>query len=120
MGTGIRTSNEDANDNIQGINTLGLLDGVNSVITAKGNRGLFVTAQHKNPTGSPALKPSFTITNIDGTTCEITLPLPVAQGAVKTVYLPLQVKSVSAFIGGSWQDSPAPPNDFNYYVSILK
>jgi hypothetical protein len=119
MGTGIRTSNQSANDNIQGMNVVsGLLD---TTQTVKGNRGLFVTAQHKNATGSPAVKPAFTITNIDGTTCDITLPIPSAQAAVKTVYLPLQVKSVSRFINASWQeDAPQPPNDFNYYVSILK
>ena len=117
MGTGIRTSNEDTNDNIQGMN---MLTGSNATQTVKGNRGLFVTAQHKNATGSPTVKPAFTITNIDGTTCVITLPVPSAQGAVKTVYLPLQVKSVSNFIGGDWEDATSPPNDFNYYVSILK
>jgi hypothetical protein len=117
MGTGIRTSNEDANDNIQGMN---VITGVSSTQTVKGNRGLFVTAQHKNPTGTPTLKPGFTITNIDATTCVITLPVPSAQGAVKTVYLPLQVKSVSNFTRSDWGDAPAPPNDLNYYVSILK
>lgn len=118
MGTGIRTSNEDANDNIQGMNVVsGLLDVIQTV---KGNRGLFVTAQHKNTTGTPLTKPGFTITNIDGTTCNIVLNVPVAQSAVKTVYLPLQVKSVSSFIGANWTDTPSAPNDFNYYVSILK
>ena len=120
MGTGIRTSNKDANDNIQGTNTLGLVGGVNSVITTNGNRGLFVTALHRNATGSPATKPGFTITNIDGTTCDIVLSVPIAQSSVKTVYLPLQVKSVSNFINGGWGENPQPPNDFNYYVEILK
>jgi hypothetical protein len=117
MGTGIRTSNEDANDNIQGMN---VITGNNTTQTVKGNRGLFVTAQHKSATGTSALKPGFTITNIDGTTCVITLPIPSAQGAVKTVYLPLQVKSIGSFTGASWSDAPSPPNEFRYYVSILK
>jgi len=117
MGTGIRTSNKDANDNITGMN---VLTGFDTAQTVKGNRGLFVTALHKNPTGTPTIKPGFTITNIDGTTCDITLPIPNPQSSVKTVYLPLQVKSVSNFIASGWSDAPNPPNDFNYYVSILK
>jgi len=119
MSTGIRTSNKDANDNIQGMN---LVSGLMDVIqTVKGNRGLFVTASHKNTTGSPTTKPGFTITNIDGTTCDIVLNVPSTQSSVKTVYLPLQVKSISNFINAAWsEDVSRAPNDFNYYVSILK
>lgn len=117
MGIGIRSSNISANDNIQGMN---LVSGSDVIQTTKGNRGLLVTVQSKNLSGSPTTNPGFTITNMDGTTCKIVFPILIIQSAKKIAYLPLQVKSVSNFINANWQDEPQPPNDFNYYVSILK